>query len=527
MPLLILLLSIGWSVHAGAQEITFSSDCYTGTFTLAASVNGRNQFVDDDGDPNTNPSLRIAYNPSAARWEVQDVNDPSSVFYATEENSFFPNPPDSESATWSGMSGCTGTATLTGTGTQSTAGEGDACAGEGGDDDNDGICNDNDQCPGFDDNLDPDGDGIASGCDPSPAVFDGVSVASACFGSSSPLNFVRTGMDTTGRYVYTDGPRNLEIAFNPASGEWELRDRDSVSAQVYYSNPLPSTPNPPATVLQEWTTGICSDPATVSGSRSQTVVPEITCPTATVELFVEEDCLTSFPDLITTVTTNLENATITQSTPAGTAVSPSVGMQVTLVAEDSGGNRATCSVTVVVRDTLAPVLACRRDTIYLNAEGVAEFAIGDLATVTADNCPPDEVIPNPTRFYTREDTGLITSVEVRTDTAGNSASCTVELVVLDTTSTTANRYWRTPDDPLLQVFPNPNPGRFMVLHPAATVLQIHDATGRRVWSVPGPTGPGPERQTEVSVSLPPGIYLLTALGAERGWHKWFTINHRP
>ncbi len=40
-----------------------------------------------------------------------------------------------------------------------------ACQGTFQDTDGDGICNDNDQCPGFDDNTDLDGDGIADGCD--------------------------------------------------------------------------------------------------------------------------------------------------------------------------------------------------------------------------------------------------------------------------------------------------------------------------------------------------------------------------
>ena len=39
------------------------------------------------------------------------------------------------------------------------------------DDDNDGVCNIDDVCPGFDDNLDTDGDGTSDGCDPCPLDF--------------------------------------------------------------------------------------------------------------------------------------------------------------------------------------------------------------------------------------------------------------------------------------------------------------------------------------------------------------------
>ena len=38
-----------------------------------------------------------------------------------------------------------------------------------GDTDGDGVLDDEDRCPGFDDNLDDDQDGVADGCDPCPA----------------------------------------------------------------------------------------------------------------------------------------------------------------------------------------------------------------------------------------------------------------------------------------------------------------------------------------------------------------------
>jgi len=41
-----------------------------------------------------------------------------------------------------------------------------------GDDDNDGVCNADDRCPSFDDNLDDDDDGIADGCDRCPSFDD-------------------------------------------------------------------------------------------------------------------------------------------------------------------------------------------------------------------------------------------------------------------------------------------------------------------------------------------------------------------
>lgn len=48
----------------------------------------------------------------------------------------------------------------------------DPCAASGGDTDGDGVCGDQDVCPGHDDNADADGDGYANGCDVCPGFDD-------------------------------------------------------------------------------------------------------------------------------------------------------------------------------------------------------------------------------------------------------------------------------------------------------------------------------------------------------------------
>ncbi|MBB4080959.1 hypothetical protein GGR28_003600 [Lewinella aquimaris] len=619
MRSLIALPLLCLSVLAGAQTITFTSDCFTGAFSLDKTVNGRNQYIDDDGDSNTDPSLRIAYNPAATRWEVQVVNDPTTVFYATETNTFAPNPPDSAVTEWTGTNGCPGTAQVGGSGTQAVDGSEDLCQNEGGDSDDDGICDDNDQCPGGDDKDDPDGDGIPTDCDANPVDFDGLEVVSECFGSASPVKFLPVGKDTSGRNIYLNAPLKLMVAYNDSSTRWELRDSQVLTPQVYYSNTLSTRPNPPASTLEEWAAGVCGNTSVFSGTGTQTVVPTIECPPSPVELFVADNCLAAMPDLTVDIGTNLVNANITQSLPADTLLPPTAPFDITFRAEDSGGNFVECAVPLAIRDTLPPtvtvpfdtitvfldelgttmltadavnadlrdncseenlsvrfarlsdtsaadrieascddlaapmipsvaivtdssgntgrdtfilavvdarppVLVCNRDSLYLDSTGTGQYAIGDLVDIVSDNCPPARELGNPFVLFTREHTGLVTSLQVRTDSSGNSASCTVELLVIDTFSTTALDFWQADVDQQLEIYPNPTDGQFFVDHPTHALLELYDALGRRVWSgKPSLTATATLTTTEVKVDSAPGIYLLTAVTPDRGWRKWVTI----
>ena len=62
-------------------------------------------------------------------------------------------------------------------------------------------------------------------------------------------------------------------------------------------------------------------------------------------------------------------------TQAGTDVS------VTVVSSDANGNQGSCTYTVSVVDTLAPVLVCRDTTVALNAAGTA--MLDNAQTVTS------------------------------------------------------------------------------------------------------------------------------------------------
>ncbi len=75
------------------------------------------------------------------------------------------------------------------------------CIGTFADDDGDGVCNANDACPGFDDNIDNNGNGIPDGCesDCNYLTINSIKIDATCYGAS-------------------DGSIELEVACNSAGG---------------------------------------------------------------------------------------------------------------------------------------------------------------------------------------------------------------------------------------------------------------------------------------------------------------------
>ncbi|THH35482.1 HYR domain-containing protein [Neolewinella litorea] len=421
--LFLLLISLALSAQAGTIRVV--APCFgpdTVNFSYDATVDGRNQYIDDDGDPTTNSSLRIAYNPLLMRWEIRVINDAQFVFYATGTNSFAPDPPSSLAATYHGTNLCPppldAPVSVTGTGTQDTAGP-DPCSAAGGDDDNDGVCNDVDACPGFDDKLDRDGDGAPDGCDP---TFDGVAVTSYCFGGIT-LDFVQTGTDHTGRNIYTNALQGMEVAFNPTAVRWEVRVV-SDPATVFYSNSVASLPDPPSSTFESYTgEGLCSQTATVTGGGTQDtrcLVDEASCDDGNdcTTDFLDVDCVCQNVDdtppeaLCQDVTVYLDEFGTATLTPEAVDMGSSddcgavtlsldrtlftctdlgdVNLMVTLTVTDGASLTDECMARVTVLDNLPPAASDPATSTYACDSDVPA---PDPAVVIgeADNCGPVQV----------------------------------------------------------------------------------------------------------------------------------------
>ncbi len=91
----------------------------------------------------------------------------------------------------------------------------------------------------------------------------------------------------------------------------------------------------------------------------------------------------------------------------------------------------SCKFNVIVNDNEAPVVLCRNITLYSNTAGYATLNVSDIDNGSTDNCSL-LLVPNRSDF-TCADAGLTVPVLLTgTDPAGNSATCTSQVTVLDT-----------------------------------------------------------------------------------------------
>ncbi|MEL7378422.1 MAG: HYR domain-containing protein, partial [Bacteroidota bacterium] len=101
---------------------------------------------------------------------------------------------------------------------------------------------------------------------------------------------------------------------------------------------------------------------------------------------------------------------------------------------DEAGNADTCSFVVTVLDTIAPVISCISDTIYLDENGLVSDAPGENVSIIEDNCPPMSAVGDPLAIFTCDQLGVNEFNGVtRTDESGNeSEPCDFTVTVLDT-----------------------------------------------------------------------------------------------
>ena len=165
--------------------------------------------------------------------------------------------------------------------------------------------------------------------------------------------------------------------------------------------------------------------------------PTITCP-ANVVVSANGSCEATGVDLGTPTTD--DNCNVASITNDGLTTYPLGHTIVTWIVTDSAGNSATCQQTVTVNDTTAPTITCPgNQTISLSPTlDSCDFTLPDytgLAT-TSDNCPTNVIITqNPAEGDTFSTTTTVTLTA--TDAAGNSSSCTFDVIPVDDLDPTA------------------------------------------------------------------------------------------
>ncbi len=130
-----------------------------------------------------------------------------------------------------------------------------------------------------------------------------------------------------------------------------------------------------------------------------------------------------------------DNCSVSLSLSQTTFNCSSIGANtVTLTVRDAQGLTSTCTTTVTVLDTLAPVMSCQSVTVNLDGSGVATITAADINSTSADNCGMTMSLSKTTFDCTNIGTNTVTLIG--TDASGNLDSCTALVTVVDATTPT-------------------------------------------------------------------------------------------
>jgi probable HAF family extracellular repeat protein len=181
--------------------------------------------------------------------------------------------------------------------------------------------------------------------------------------------------------------------------------------------------------------------ANVNVNVVDTSAPSIACP-GQLELSANASCQATLPDLTSLVTVadgcSAANAlTVRQSPVAGTSFGKGSHV-VTLTATDASGNSASCTTTILVKDTTSPVIVSAPSAVTVAANTQCEGTVPNVSgsVVANDNCTAANalsVVQSPAAG-TLVGSGLHTITVTVADESGNSSATNVALSVVDSTT---------------------------------------------------------------------------------------------
>ncbi len=163
--------------------------------------------------------------------------------------------------------------------------------------------------------------------------------------------------------------------------------------------------------------------------------PTLVCPTdiaATTDAGVCEAVVT-FAD--PTIFDDCGTVTVVCNPPSGSTF-PLGTTPVTCTATDAAGNTATCTFDVTVTDDENPTIVCPADITAMSTAGTCETVVTwvdpVIGTDALDNCGVVTVVCNPPSGSTFP-VGITPVTCTATDAAGNTATCTFDVIVTDDT----------------------------------------------------------------------------------------------
>jgi len=203
-----------------------------------------------------------------------------------------------------------------------------------------------------------------------------------------------------------------------------------------------TAPYPKGTTVVTWTatdsSGNTATPCAQTITVNDTEAPVISCPANITHGTDPGTCSAVINPGTATATDNCDNPTITGTRSDNQPLNapyPRGTTTITWTARDSSGNTSSCTQTVTVNDTEAPVITCPANITRPNDPGTCSANINPGTATATDNCD------TPTVTGARSDggplngsypVGTTTITWTATDGSGNHSSCTQTITVNDT-----------------------------------------------------------------------------------------------
>jgi gliding motility-associated-like protein len=168
-----------------------------------------------------------------------------------------------------------------------------------------------------------------------------------------------------------------------------------------------------------------------------TTLPTITCPSNIIVANDPNMCSAVVTYTAPTGTDNCTGAVTNMSSGLASGSTFPVGVTtITYLVTDASNNVDSCSFTVTVADSVAPVATCQNFTLYLDNTGNVTLIADSIDNGSTDDCAIDTLIASPATFTCNEVGANNVTLYVY-DAYGNVDSCTAVVTVIDTIAPTA------------------------------------------------------------------------------------------
>ena len=161
--------------------------------------------------------------------------------------------------------------------------------------------------------------------------------------------------------------------------------------------------------------------------------PVLVVKNATVNLSAGGTVTLLESDVVTSATDVCDNTVTVSFTPTSFTCANLGNNTVTITATDDSGNNTVQTVTVTVKDVLAPTLTVTSYTLNLNASGSGTLVNSNVVVTSSDNCGTPTVTLSKSSF-TCSDLGANNVTVTSTDGSGNITTQTAVVTVKDVTN---------------------------------------------------------------------------------------------